>query len=243
MRRKILEMNWMEFKEIVPKKIDKVLLPIGTMEAHGIIPLGTDIIIPENISEKIVNSLNMLIAPTINYGITRSFLPYPGSMTVSQKSFLDYTYEVCSELADNGFKQIFIINGHGGHGNELKTIVRKLWDEKKIFSAAISWWLLCEEIVQEIYGESGGHAGLDETAAVLAIDEKLVQKKRLKKARSGSFKGGVVAHPLPYSIILYREGEGMPAFDKEKADSFLSKVADKVKKTIREIISGWKSIE
>jgi hypothetical protein len=28
--------NWMEFKEIVPKKIETVLLPTGTLEPHGI---------------------------------------------------------------------------------------------------------------------------------------------------------------------------------------------------------------
>lgn len=243
MKRKILEMNWMEFKETVPKKIDKVLLPTGTMEAHSIIPLGTDILIPEKISEMIVNSLNMLIAPTINYGITKSLLPYPGSMTVSRRSFLDYTYESCAGLADNGFKQIFIINGHGGQTDELRTIVRKLWDDKRIFSAVISWWMLCEDIVQEVYGESGGHGGLDETAAILAIDEKLVQKKRLKKIKGGIFRSGVVAHPLPSSLILYKEGEGMPVFEKEKAITFLSKVADRVKKAIREIMTGWDSIQ
>lgn len=243
MRRNILELNWIEFKEIVPKKIDKVLVPVGTIEAHGIIPLGTDILIPEKISERIGKPLNMLIAPTINYGITRSLLPYPGSMTVSSKSFLDYTYEVCAGLADNGFKQIFIINGHGGQTDELKTIVRKLWDDKRIYSAAISWWLLCEDIVQEIYGESGGHAGLDETSIILAIDEKLVQRKRLRKVKGRLFRNGVVAHPFPSSLILYKEGEGMPVFDREKADAFLSKVADKVKKAIREVMEGWKSID
>ncbi len=242
MRRKILELNWMEFKEVVPKRMNKVLLPTGTIEAHSIIPLGTDILIPEKISEMIAKPLNMLIAPTINYGITRSLLPYPGSMTVSPKTFLDYTYEICAGLSDNGFKQIFIINGHGGQVDELKTTIRRLWDEKRVFAAAISWWLLCEDIIQEIYGELGGHGGLDETAAVLAIDEKLVQRKRLRKVKARGFKSGVIAHPFPSSLILYKEGEGMPVFGKEKADAFLSKVADKVKKTIMEITTGWKSI-
>ncbi|MEW5806433.1 MAG: creatininase family protein [Acidobacteriota bacterium] len=243
MRRKIIELNWMEFREIVPKKIDSVILPVGTIEAHGIIPLGTDVIIPEKLSEIIAGRMNMLIAPTVNYGITRSLLPYPGSMTVSPGSFANYVFEVCTGLVDGGFRKIFIMNGHGGQKDELRTLVRKLWDERKIFSAAISWWLLCEDIAEDIYGEVGGHAGLDETAAVLAIDEGLVHKKRLKKIKGMLLRNGVVAQPFPSSIILYKKGEGMPLFDKEKANLFFRRAADRVVEVMREIISGWRRIE
>ncbi len=242
MRRKILEMNWMEFREIVPKKIDSVIVPVGTIEAHGIIPLGTDVIIPEKISETIAGRVGMLIAPTINYGITKSLLPYPGSMTVSAKAFSDYVYEVCAGLADSGFRKIFIMNGHGGQTDNLRTIVRRLWAEKRVYSAAISWWLLCEDIVQEVYGETGGHGGLDETAVIQAIDESLVQKRRLKQVKGAPFRSGVIAQPFFSSIIQYREGEGLPVFDREKADIFFRKVAEKVRKTILEIIEGWNSI-
>ena len=38
--------NWMEFREWVPAKIDIVLLPLGTIEAHGVTANGTDIIAP-----------------------------------------------------------------------------------------------------------------------------------------------------------------------------------------------------
>jgi creatinine amidohydrolase len=242
MRRKIVELNWMEFREIVPKKTDTVILPVGTVEAHGIIPLGTDIIIPERLSEMIADAMNVLIAPTVNYGITKSLLPYPGSMTVSQKAFSDYTFEVCAGLADNGFRKIFIMNGHGGNIDDLRTIVRQLWAEKRVYSAAISWWLLCEDIVREVYGETGGHAGLDETAAIHAIDENLVQWKRLKKVKGATFKNGVIAQPFYSSIIQYKEGEGLPLLDKGKADIFLKKMAEKIRKTMQEIISGWKPI-
>ena len=34
--------NWMEFKEVVPSKINTVLLPTGTLEPHGVVNNGAD---------------------------------------------------------------------------------------------------------------------------------------------------------------------------------------------------------
>ena len=36
--------NWMEFREWVPAKINTVLLPLGTLEPHGVTANGADIL-------------------------------------------------------------------------------------------------------------------------------------------------------------------------------------------------------
>ena len=45
--RSLNSINWMEFQEFVPEKIDTVLIPTGTMEAHGVINNGADNTAPE----------------------------------------------------------------------------------------------------------------------------------------------------------------------------------------------------
>ena len=40
--REMDRINWMEFKETVPSKIDTVLLPTGTLEPHGVVNNGAD---------------------------------------------------------------------------------------------------------------------------------------------------------------------------------------------------------
>ena len=40
--REMDRINWMEFKETVPSKIQTVLLPTGTLEPHGVINNGAD---------------------------------------------------------------------------------------------------------------------------------------------------------------------------------------------------------
>ena len=34
--------NWMAFRELVPEKIDTVLVPTGTLEPHGVVNNGAD---------------------------------------------------------------------------------------------------------------------------------------------------------------------------------------------------------
>lgn len=236
---KLEDMNWMEFKELVPDKIDTVILPVGTVEAHGVTNLGTDVTIPVFIAEKIADDLNAIIAPPVYYGITRTLYSYPGSLTVSSPVFESYLTEIMLSLADKGFLRILIINGHGGQMDELKNAAMKVHREKKARVAVIHWWILCEELTREFFGETGGHAGLDENAAVLGINKDLVKRKRYKKEMVHLQKSGVYSLPAPGSILIYKEGEGYPDFDVKKAKTYMDRVVKKIKDDVLEIFGKW----
>ncbi len=236
MERRMQYMNWVDFKKAVPQRIKTAILPIGTMEAHGIIPLGTDNIIPEHIAMEIADKIDAIIAPTLNYGITRSLLPYPGSITLKEETFVSIVQEVAYGLADNGFKTIILMNGHGGHIEELKQVAHNLWLQKKTKSIIIHWWFLTEHLVKKIWGEAGGHAGLDETAMIFAIDRGLVKEKYLKKEMAMQRKQGFRPTPFPGSIILYKEGEGFPKLDnrcKAFFDETIKLLTKEIKATLR----------
>lgn len=235
-------MNWIDFKKLVPKRIATVIFPIGTIEAHGVIPLGTDNIIPEEIAFEIAEKIDAVIAPTLNYGITRSLLPYPGSISLNERTFIRVVQEVATGLADNGFETIIFMNGHGGHIEELKHIVHSLWQEKKVKSIIIHWWFLTEELVKKIWGESGGHAGLDETAMIYAIDTGLVKKKYLKKDLAMLRKPGIRPMPFPAPIILYKEGEGFPKLDK-RCKTFFEESIKLIAREINNTLAAFDNLE
>ena len=91
MQRHIEKLTYIEVGKLIEKGNDTVILPIGTIEAHGPhLPLGTDVIIPSSIAEKLAEAIDGLIAPPIYYGITRSLLAYSGSLTVPQDVFKQY---------------------------------------------------------------------------------------------------------------------------------------------------------
>ena len=76
--RRLADLTHHTFHDLVPGKITRVLVPVGTMEAHGVLPLGTDTLIPDRLADRLAEPLDALIAPAMPYGITSSLLPYPG---------------------------------------------------------------------------------------------------------------------------------------------------------------------
>ena len=240
--RKLEELNWMEFKRLVPKKTDAVLVPVGTIEAHGVTGLGTDNQIPLSISERVAATVNALVAPCINYGITKSLLPYPGSITVLPDTFERYVFEVASGLAETGFRRIIFVNGHGGNTEALKNVSLRLFREKKVYSAMVDWWTLCAEEIKQVYGHVGGHAGTDETAMVQVDHPGDVRRQDYSKDLAFTVQPGLAAVPFPGSIILYKQGEGYPDFDPAKSDRLMSAVCAKVEKTLLDVFRRWSRI-
>jgi len=240
--RRLDELSWMEFRRIVPKKTDAVLLPLGTIEAHGVTGLGTDNQIPLSISERIAGPVNALIAPPINYGITRALLPYPGSLTVLPETFERYVSEVAAGLAEAGFRRIVFLNGHGGNTEALRNVSFRLYREKKAFSAVIDWWVLCAEETRQVYGHAGGHGGTDETAIVQVDYPADVRKDDYSKDLAFTVKPGLAAMPFPGSIILYKQKEGYPDFDPARAEQLMKVVCAKVEQTILDVFRRWSLI-
>src|SRR5438034_8377256 len=111
--RRIARMNWMEFAEIVPREVHTVLLPIGTLEAHGITSLGTDNVIPTRLSEALAERLNAVVAPTIPYGVTAHLGALAGGTHVRADAFTDYVAAVLTTMSHPGFSNIIVMNGHG----------------------------------------------------------------------------------------------------------------------------------
>ncbi len=242
MSHKLDELNWMEFQELVPKKIQTVIIPVGTIEAHGVISLGTDTHISIKLCEMIAPDLNAILAPPVYYGVTRTLYSYPGSLTVKSETFEAYMTELLESLVDKGFSQIVVINGHGGNMDELDKAGLKINQTKKAKIAIVHWWIFCEDITKELYNQPGGHGGVDETAAILALDKKLVKKERYKKELAFIYQKGLRVYPGPATIFLSLEGEGYPDFDEKKAKLFLKRCSDKIKKSLLDIFKRWKRI-
>jgi len=240
------DLSWEQFRERVPASCDLAIVPVGTIEAHGAIPLGTDTIIPEALAARLAPGWNALIAPAVAYGVTNSLLPYPGSTTVSSSTFRAYLFEAAAGLVDAGFRRVVILNGHGGQSEEVAEVVARLWNEKRAFSVAVEWWGFAEAATQEIYpGTVSGHAGVEETAMVLAAAPDLVDRHRATVIRRFARRHGLRARPFPASIILDRpeaSTEGAPVLDPAKAKAFFDRVVGSIDASIAEVFAGWREI-
>jgi len=79
------ELTWPDF-ERVKKKVETVIIPVGSVEAHGRhLPLGTDVFAPVEIARRVDGKLkekgiDVLVAPPIWYGHTFVLDVYPGTI-------------------------------------------------------------------------------------------------------------------------------------------------------------------
>lgn len=242
--REMDRINWMEFREVVPSKINTVLLPTGTLEPHGVINNGADNTAPFAMAKSISRRVNALVAPTLPYGITGSMEAYPGAFQISESAYRPFVKQILEGLAKNGFRNIIILNGHGGGQTAvLQSVAAEVATEKRVRTLVVNWWSFASDVTKEVFGEDGGHAGWNETAYIQAVDPTLVHSQRYKDDLATPYPaaGTWSAVPFPSSIGLYQKGQGYPKFDQRKADEYFTKVNDKVANLILELVRKWDS--
>lgn len=240
--REMERINWMEFKSVVPSKINTVLLPTGTLEPHGVINNGADNTAPLAMARDIARRTNALIAPVLPYGITGSMADYPGAFQITESAYRPFVKQILEGLAKNNFKNIIILNGHGGGQTAvLQAVAAEVSAERRVRVLVINWWSFASDETKEVFGEDGGHAGWNETAYIQAVDPTLVHADKYKDDLATAYPpaGTWMAVPFPSSIGLYQKGQGYPKFDQKKADLYFRKVNDKVANLIIEVVRKW----
>ncbi|MGB9780469.1 MAG: creatininase family protein [Caldanaerobacter sp.] len=164
------------------KKSDIVIVPVGSVEAHGQhLPLGTDIFSPRLFCKMIEEKIGdyVWIAPEIPYGQSYDLSVYPGTIHVPSEVLAEYVYAVGKSLYENGLKKLIFLNGHGGNITALNLASEKLV-QLGMTVLTINWWLdFSKEILTITEGQ--GHAGEDETSAILYYDERLVKMEKATK--------------------------------------------------------------
>lgn len=242
MERELQRLTWTKVKNLVPDSINTILIPVGTTEAHGSAALGTDNFIPEAIARDQAERLNALIAPTLSYGITKSLYGYPGSITIRSESYTPFIIDILKSFLDHKFKNIIILNGHGGNNKALKEAAYHVHYRRQAFVAVVHWWDLVSDLTREHFGQDGGHAGINETACVQAIDPALADKREYQDVMAYEMTGGADVYPSPGSVMLYTRGEGYPDFDLKQAKAYFPKVCRAVGDFIQSIMERWQQL-
>lgn len=235
--------NWMEFAEFVPEQIETVILPVGTLEPHGVIPNGADNIAPTQMALELAEPLNALIAPTLNYGVTGSMAAYPGAFAISEEAYRLFISDVLKGLSKNKFKNIIILNGHGGPQTAiLRSVSENLSPELEVRILVVNWWSVVSEDTFAVFGENGGHSGNNETAYIQAVlPDHIHKEKYTGEEMTTPYPSGSTwsAYPFPSSIGLYEEGQGFPTFDEAQASEYYERVNKRVLELIVDVIEKW----
>jgi creatinine amidohydrolase len=239
--REMIYMCWQEFGELVPAEITTVLVPMGSLEPHGVIPNGTDSLAPEAMARDIAARVDALIAPTLNYGLTAAMKAYPGAVSIDEGAYAAFAESLLSNLADNHFRNIIVLNGHGGNTSVLNAAAVKVANAKRVRVLVVNWWTLADDLTHSVFGENGGHAGNNETAYIQAVYPAHIHPERYVKemASPNAPAGAYFTAPVTATIGLYEKGQGYPTFRADQAKEYFRKVNDKVAGLILDCINKW----
>ena len=136
---RIADMNWMQVEEHV-KRDQRAVLPIGSTEQHGLLSLCVDVILSERVSMDAAEPLGVPVFPVINYGFTPSFVDYPGTVTLRLSTLCALIVDVLDSMVRSGFRQILIVNGHGGNAPAHGAILEWLDRNRGVQVKWHNWW-------------------------------------------------------------------------------------------------------
>ncbi|MGC9071198.1 MAG: creatininase family protein [Acidilobus sp.] len=147
------------------------VLPVGSIERHGDhLPIGTDAIEALWVASRVAWRLGAHLFPPIWYGVSPGLSRFPGTINVEVEAFISYLYNVLKEIARNGYRLIAIINGHGGNTSPIRVAMKKAAYEVNVAIVLFDWWRDAGTRALRSLFRAPGHAGEDETSAMLYID-------------------------------------------------------------------------
>jgi len=135
----IKDMNWMQVEDYL-KRDDRCVLPIGSTEQHAYLSLCTDNILSERVATAAAEPLNIPVFPVLNYGITPYFRAYPGSISIRIETYLRMIRDVLDGFAEQGFRRILIVNGHGGNSPAQAYVGEWMADHPQVKVKFHNWW-------------------------------------------------------------------------------------------------------
>lgn len=172
--------TWKEYEELL-KKVKVVILPVGSVEEHGLhLPLNADTITAYEIALLAAQKKSALVLPPVTYGVCRTTSGFPGTITLSFDTMRGMIEDILEGLVNQGVKKIILLCGHWGssHLTALREAARTIKQRKtevKILLIPLSYLLDDEaKSVLEAEKEGAGHAGELETSLMLALKPNLV---------------------------------------------------------------------
>lgn len=163
------------------KKDTRIIIPIGSTEQHG--PdgiLGVDHITATGIAYAVSAVTGIISAPPLNYGMAIHHLGFLGTMALRPTTYINVIIDLISSLKMHGFKEIIVINGHGGNkGPFLNALQEKYNEFADLRFQFINWWVmpkLEENFIKKHFGaKEGYHATPTEISLTMALVPDLIK--------------------------------------------------------------------
>lgn len=154
----VADMNWRDI-EAAAARDPRCILPIGSTEQHAQLSLCVDLILAEKVATDAADPLEIPVFPVIPYGLAPYFNAYPGTICLRVETLMAVVRDVVASLRRSGFRQILIVNGHGGN-NPVGALAQELMAEYGDVSIKFhNWWNAPETWAKaQAIDKTGSHA-------------------------------------------------------------------------------------
>jgi creatinine amidohydrolase/Fe(II)-dependent formamide hydrolase-like protein len=198
------EMTTTELREAIGAGKTTILVPIGGTEQNGAhMALGKHNRRALLLSERIAEALgNALVAPVVAYvpegsvDAAAGHLRLAGTITTPPEAFIATLESAARSFRLHGFRDIVFLGDHGGYQGDIANATQRLnrrWAGDAARAHALPEYY---RVVENDYAqllrargladrEIGLHAGLADTALMLALDPAYVRKDRLGAPGAG----------------------------------------------------------
>ncbi|HJJ42086.1 MAG TPA: creatininase family protein, partial [Methanocorpusculum sp.] len=102
--------SWKQIEQIENKEDCILILPISSLEQHGIqLPLGTDDIILQKILDALIDNPSVigdyLLLPALHYGLSPEHMDFSGTITLSPKTLISVIEDIIQSIKKHGFNK------------------------------------------------------------------------------------------------------------------------------------------
>jgi creatinine amidohydrolase len=125
----------------------------------------------------------VLVAPSMSIGISEHHMRHPGTLSAMPGSWLGVLHDTIRSMHDAGFKNILVLNGHGGNIAPCQGIWGQFAQRFEINLQFRSYWEFLPADLAKAHLKSGrfpGHAQEFETAFALAVFPENVRRASME---------------------------------------------------------------
>ena len=202
---RLTHMTWPEV-ESARDSVRLVAIPLGSIEQHG--PnssFDTDSVIVEELTLRMASRFHpqILVAPTVPFGMSAYHMGFPGSITLRTATYLHVLEDNVQSLLHHGFDRFLFTNWHNGNEPVMNMALQTIPTRHPItFMSGISFYdLEDDDLFKELVkSDTWGHADELETSELLTLRPDRVKQDALapgavrpegRKARHRFWRSGI----------------------------------------------------
>ena len=171
------DLTWQQAERVLtPDRVIVIALGAESKEHGPHLRLNNDWLMAEYFKRRVLESADVVVAPTINYSFYPAFVEYPGSTTLRLDTARDMVIDIVKSLAHYGPRRFYILNTGISTNRPLAQaqealakdgIILHYTDLKKF-----------DDIEKQVRTSGGTHADEIETSMMLFIAPKSVDMKK-----------------------------------------------------------------